>query len=447
MRSTTTTAGSRPQRIKALQVLLVLVGATIAVLAIFADRLGYGDPGSLGVGQLLLALVGLVVTLIGLLGKRIVELYRGVAILLLNTLVLLAVLELAAIIIARSHQAAESAGIERLPYYAAQDWTETYWREAKLAENYRYKRYVGWRHLPFAGETVNINQEGIRETPGADCRDGAFKVFTLGGSTMFGWGSPDWGTIAAYLQSGLDGRIARPVCVVNLAEDGFVSTQSLIALVLQLQSGNTPDAVIFYDGINEVQAAYESGQPGAHVTRSQIAARFEQREHPLVRWLQGSRQYALMRKQLSKLMRNGAEDSPNQLSYRVMGIDADDMGKSVAEVYLENYRIVDALGQQYGFEYFFFLQPHLAVSKKPLTAEEQTFKSGIDPALADLAHEVYADVSSLASDYENLWSLADIFDGEHAQIWIDEVGHLTPEGNRLVAQEILAVVENKLPEK
>ena len=264
---------------------------------------------------------------------------------------------------------------------------------------------------------------------------------------MFGWGSPDWGTIAAYLQSGLDERMARPVCAVNLAEDGFVSTQSLIALVGQLQSGNIPDAVIFYDGVNEVQAAYESGQPRAHVTQSEIAARFEQREHPLVRWLQGSRQYALMRKQLSKLMFNGADDSPNQLSYRVMGIDADDLGRSVAEVYLENYRIVDALGQQYGFEHFFFLQPHPAVSKKPLTAEEQTFEAGIDPALADLAHRVYANVSSVASDYENLWSLADIFDGEHAQIWIDEVGHLTPEGNRLVAQEILAVVESELAEE
>jgi lysophospholipase L1-like esterase len=427
--------------------LLILVGATIVVLAIFADKLGYGDPGRLGVGQLLLALAGLVVALTGLLGKRILELYRGVAILLLNTLVLLAILELGAIVIARGHQAAESAGIEKLPYYAAQDWTEVYWREAKLAENYRYKPYVGWRHLPFAGETVNINQEGIRKTPGAECNDGAFKVFALGGSTMLGWGSPDWGTIAAYLQSGLDERTARPVCVVNLAEDGFVSTQSLIAVVLQLQSGNIPDAVIFYDGVNEVQAAYESGQPRAHVTQSEIAARFEQREHPLVRWLQGSRQYALMRKQLGKLMLNGADDSPNQLSYRVMGIDADDLEKSVVEIYLENYRIVDALGQQYGFQHFFFLQPHPAVSKKPLTAEEQIFKSGIDPALADLAQKVYADVSSVASDYENLWYLVDVFDGERAQIWIDKVGHLTPEGNRLVAQEILAVVENQLAEK
>jgi lysophospholipase L1-like esterase len=427
--------------------LLILVGATIVVLAIFADKLGYGDPGSLGVGQLLLALVGLVVSLTGLLGKRIVELYRGVAILLLNTLVLLAILELGAIIIARSHQAAESAGIEKLPYYASQDWTEVYWREAKLAENYRYEPYVGWRHLPFAGETVNINQEGIRETPGAECSDRAFKVFTLGGSTMLGWGSPDWGTIAAYLQSGLDEDMTRPVCVVNLAEDGFVSTQSLIALVLQMQLGNIPDAVIFYDGVNEVRSAYESGQPRAHVTQSEIAARFEQREHPLVRWLQGSRQYALMRKQLGKLMLNGADDSPNQLSYRVMGIDADDLEKSVVEIYLENYRIVDALGQQYGFQHFFFLQPHPAVSKKPLTAEEQIFKSGIDPALADLAQKVYADVSSVASDYENLWYLVDVFDGERAQIWIDKVGHLTPEGNRLVAQEILAVVENQLAEK
>jgi hypothetical protein len=118
------------------------------VLAIFADKLGYGDPGSLGVGQLLLALVGLAVALIGLLGKRIVELYRGLAILFLNTLVLLAVRELAAIIIARSSQN-YNPEIQRLPYYSNEDWTETYFQEAFAAKDFRYKPYVTWAHLPY----------------------------------------------------------------------------------------------------------------------------------------------------------------------------------------------------------------------------------------------------------------------------------------------------------
>lgn len=33
-----------------------------------------------------------------------------------------------------------------------------------------------------------------------------------------------------------------------------------------------------------------------------------------------------------------------------------------------------------------------------------------------------------------------MLDDEVAQVWFDEVGHITPEGNRLVAAEMLAII-------
>ncbi len=423
-----------------------MVGGSLIIIAFLIDRLGYGDPGNFGVGQFLLVIVGLVVFLTGLLGKRIVNFYRGVALILLNTFVLLACLELGAIIVARSFQQVKSAEIQNLPYYAAQDWTQVYWQEAKLAENYAYEPYTIWRHRPFVGQTVNINQDGIRQTPGAECQVGAYKVFTFGGSTMLGWGSPDWGTIAAYLQTGLADRRKGPVCVVNLAEDGFVSTQSLVALMLQLQSGNIPDTVIFYDGVNDVLAAYESGQPGSHVTLAKIASKYENPEHPLIQWFKSSRQYALVENLVQKLQRNGQENGQRLPKYQTVEIDADYLADSVTEVYLSNYEIMGALAQEYGFEYFFFLQPHLAVDKKALTQEEQIIKSRMDPALARLAKAVYENIALAATNYENLWYIANVFDEEETQIWFDEWGHVTPEGNRLVAWEMLAVIESKLAE-
>src|SRR2546421_467749 len=79
---------------------------------------------------------------------------------------------------------------ETVSYYASQDWAEQFWHEFRLTRKQRYYPYVGWRRAPFKGRTIEIDQNGIRVTPGADCRAASFKVFTFGGSTMWGTGSP-----------------------------------------------------------------------------------------------------------------------------------------------------------------------------------------------------------------------------------------------------------------
>ena len=83
-------------------------------------------------------------------------------------------------------------------------------------------------------------------TPGADCSAKSFKVFTFGASEMWGTGSPNWGTIPAHLQKGLEKLRQGPVCVTNFAESAYVSMQGVMMLLMQLRSGNVPDVVLFY---------------------------------------------------------------------------------------------------------------------------------------------------------------------------------------------------------
>ena len=97
---------------------------------------------------------------------------------------------------------------------------------------------------------------------------------------MWGTGSPDWGTIPANLQKVLNKLRQGPVCVTNFAESAYVSTQDIIMLLLQLQSGNIPDLVLFYDIAGDIPAAYQSGRPGVHANLDEIAARFEGRSKP-----------------------------------------------------------------------------------------------------------------------------------------------------------------------
>ena len=117
---------------------------------------------------------------------------------------------------------------------------------------------------------------------------------------MWGSGAPDWGTIAAYLQAGLESSWDEPVCVVNFGQSAYVSTQGAVELIMQLRSGNVPDRVLFYDGINDVIAAGESGQAGAHLNFDAVAARFERQEHPLVEWLTSFRSFELFTRLVSR---------------------------------------------------------------------------------------------------------------------------------------------------
>src|SRR5262245_32541676 len=170
---------------------------------------------------------------------------------------------------------------EKDSYYSSQAWAPPYWHEFRLSRLQRYYPYVGWRRAPFKGKTIEIDANGRRVTPGADCSAKSFRLFTFGESTMWGTGSPDWGTIPAYLQKRLEKLKQGHVCVTNFAETAYATTQDVILLQMQLRSGNVPDAVLFYNLTGDIGAAYESGRAGVHANLDDVAARFEEGREPL----------------------------------------------------------------------------------------------------------------------------------------------------------------------
>lgn len=413
------------------RIALIILGSALVLVAFFADRLGIGDAGSVGIGQVILGVIGLLLLLVGALQSRFTEFYRGLGIVLLNTVLLVAILELTAIVVGRLVLREEAARIETLPYYASKSWGEQYWSEAFESLRYRYEPYVLWRHLEYSGELVNFDSDGLRLTPGADCVDGAFRLYTFGGSTMLGWGAPDWGTIPAYLQAGLERYSNQPICVVNFAEDGYVSTQSVLELMLQLHSGNVPDAVVLYDGVNDVLAAHESGRPRAHVTLEKIASRFEQREHPLVMWFRSSRLFYLLDRWVLSWFQQ-----PNVSPEKIMPV----LTEGVATNFVANQEIVAALSRQFGFDFYVFIQPHLGVGEKPLTEDEQAMLSRMDESWVEIARQTYRYVRSADAENDRIWDLSGVFDDIPDLLWIDDTGHITPEGNRVVAEEILRIM-------
>ncbi len=425
----------------AARVTALMVGALAILVSVGIDFTRYGSPGGFGFGQVLLALMGLGLVLIGALGKKVVRLYQNTATILLSSIILLALLELTAIVLTRlgafrSFEVVNVYDYRSLPYYEAQDWSDTYWREAVASESYEYWPYIVWRHLPFRGETINVDESRHRETPGAECDGDALTVYAFGGSSMWGWGAPDWGTIAAQLQKELSRRLRQSVCVTNYGEDGFVSTQSLILLQRALQSGNIPDMVVFYDGVNDVYAAYQTGIPGAPTSLPAIRSTFN--DPGLVRWLKGLRLYWLtthvLRSANPAAMIAGAAVSDTRL---------DSLAEGIADTYLANHELVNALADDYGFEAFFFWQPHLAVHRKRLTEDEKAMLASMDATIVRLTEKTYKVVAARAPERPGVYDISDSFVGIDGLLWIDNWGHVTPEGNEIIARNMAArIVEN-----
>lgn len=384
-------------------------------------------------------------------GRRVQQSYKIVAILALNTLLIAAALELASRALIHLRDAWRPANQsapdprEKSSYYAGKTWAAQYWREFKLSRRTQYLSYLVWRRAPFTGTTINIDAAGIRQTPGAVCGAGSYKVFAFGGSTMWGTGSPDWGTIPAYLQAGLAKRESRPVCVVNFGESAYVSTQSVITLLTRLLAGDVPNLTIFYDGPNDVYTAYQSGRTTVHENVDQLTRMFEHRSDSsrtlLADLVARSALFRISSGLVSGLAQTPAA-SPKLLTYETMGIDRTPLSEAIVKTYLENYNVVDALAHQYGFEYAFFWPPYISVGKKPLTEEEKALKREVDPPLAKLYASVYQAIDARVSEHDNLHSLSQIFDGYESLIWLDDA-HVTPVGNELIADTMVRTLASR----
>jgi hypothetical protein len=103
------------------------------------------------------------------LGRWIVNSYKTVAIVTLNTLILFTCLDLVATVVAKIWKEPEPVGEEERPrahvsYYASQAWAKQYWKEFSLSRTSLYRPYVIWRRAPFQGNFININPDSIRLT-------------------------------------------------------------------------------------------------------------------------------------------------------------------------------------------------------------------------------------------------------------------------------------------
>jgi hypothetical protein len=306
-----------------------------------------------------------------------------------------------------------------------------------------YAPYTGWQARPGASSDIGVGQDGNRLTPGGGSRN-AFRVFLFGGSALWGRGVPDSCTIAAYLQAGLDSLPGRPVDVENFAQIGWTSTQSLVKLVLELQAGNVPDFVIFYDGVADAEAAYAQGMAGSQQGLDEIDGKLlgesrGQMAPSFMDLVRSSSIYTVISGFAGNpgLIRDLAgETLPALLEPLDPGVSPDSLAADVTDCYFENLEAVGILSRSYGFRFLFVWQPAAFAGNKLLCGDEVAIVDGLNPSLADFYRRLWQLMWSRAEGTPGFVYLGGAFEQIAAPLFID-ASCMNSEGNRRVAGAIL----------
>jgi hypothetical protein len=330
--------------------------------------------------------------------------------------------------------------------YVGADWAASYFDEFHRAVRVDWKPYVEWWQRPVRGAYLSIDESGLRPTPGELCAAAdPIRILCLGGSTMMGMGARDERTIPAVLAQRLSER-GLSVAVTNYGQLGHNSTQETITLQQLLKAGERIDIALFYDGVNEMAGAEQTGRADALLNEARRRAEFnlllpERRRDLILAATMAAAPRTLRRlRQLTGLpLRGPMPAAPPDLS----ALDLAVLAREVISVYAANLRLVRALAREYGFLPIFFWQPAITTKAWKSADEQRWERDGTDDLASRmwLYHAIIAErraCPELAAHTDAV-DLSAVFDAWTEPVYID-LCHISEAGNAAVAEAMLPAV-------
>jgi hypothetical protein len=309
-----------------------------------------------------------------------------------------------------------------VPNYAKTDWALTHFMEFDSLPT-KYVSYLGWRRLPFAGKTINVEGPYAQRRTVGPTDPSKPLVYFFGGSTMWGTGADDANTIASQFAQ-LTGYRAE-----NFGESAYTAHQGLQMLIKLLQDGHRPGIVVFYDGANDI----------IHKCRSELNPWSHAREHQIWSALQAasSREYGLqymfgplvrLANNVSSSLFKGSRDSKSYFN-----CDSDpDKARQIAHNLLEDWALARTLVEAYNGKFIGVLQPIAYFSDTKLEhirlheSERLQFQA------------VYPLIKQKILEHSGRYDFTRLLDKQE-HIYIDFC-HLSPNGNKYVAEKLAQVL-------
>jgi hypothetical protein len=236
--------------------------------------------------------------------------------------------------------------------------------------------------------------------------------------------------------------------VMNYGETAYTFPQELVQLVLLLRDGARPDYVVFYDGFNDVYAAYQSGRVRDHQNYEITARRMEGREEKKSLLDRVSREVSrfMIVRTLSNLAGKGLGEGASGEAWfaEIAAQYPEDQLEALAVDLVRNYEksldLLDHLARAYGFEYLCLWQPSLFTEKRVTPDEEGSDERFRDRTLAGLYRKVQQNLGGIANP--NFYDITEALNERTGTVYID-VCHISEEGNRLIAERILSLMNER----
>jgi lysophospholipase L1-like esterase len=310
------------------------------------------------------------------------------------------------------------APVPRVYSEAEAAWVGTYQAELHRI-GFHYRSHVGWRRGALSGERINVAGPYLQRATWNDNVSGDKAAYFFGGSTMWGEGSDDAGTIPSHFAA-LTGTRTE-----NFGETAYTAHQGLSLLIELLQSGRRPDLVVFYDGVNEVMNKCRIElTPESHA----LEQRFEQ----ILRRSAAADSFAHYFAPILAVAQNIRREARRA----VQGEEHDchrnpEKAEAIAENLLRDWRFAQHLVEWHGGKFLGILQPVAYFSRTRLdhlslwSTLEQQYRAVYPLIIAKIAQ---------SGEFRDLTHALDIDD----YLYLDFC-HLPPKGNRIVAQRIAAL--------
>jgi lysophospholipase L1-like esterase len=328
-------------------------------------------------------------------------------------------------------------------------WLNDYNKEDSSSFTLRWEPYVYWRTKKFVGKYINVDLNGIRYTKQWNIQsketDKVVKIFMFGGSTLWGTGARDDNTIPSLVAKRLS-KYGINANITNYGESGYVNTQEVILLFLQLQKHNIPDIVIFYDGVNDVFSALQNGKAGLPQNEFNRVNEFNITKDNNVKIIKLLLSKILERSATYRLSCIATNRSVNYNRGTKSILDRNDYNKSALDVintYISNIDLVNKMSCG-RFTSMFYWQPVLYDKCNLTEYERKQWPEHIDKEFYTTVNTVFKLKASIFNAY-HFYNIENIFMDERKPIFIDFC-HLNEKGNEIIANritdDILTLIHN-----
>jgi len=279
-------------------------------------------------------------------------------------------------------------------------------------------------------EHVSINNVGLRGNEIIMPKpENTYRIFLVGGSTMFGSGSSsDETTIPGYLQKKVDSvNYPFDVEIINAGLPGAYSKTEVL-LVNDIISNLEPNLIIIYDGWNDAHIAYSS-----HIDNRGVKGALYDLVNQMKKEMPFYKTPLFVRNNVMSIFSTTTSEN---------NVVIDDLEKKTT-LWKERW---DNICKKYdsNFDIIITVQPMLGSGKKIFSNSEKTISNSTGyPISQAYAMENFVNTFSEFRHCESLVDMKNSFDQYNETIFFDR-GHVGDNGNHIISEKFFELISKKL---